>query len=145
MEFYKQYSGLIILLFVFYVIVIVYFKNTTENLEPIPQQQITVKQDTRYQYPLTPPVNPNVYRTELINSIHVTNDLYSNQTYDTNNKVLNDNPSGPTNQLDYSGGSCSLIKIPLQLNEPYNEQLRSQDILITPYNRIKYSTTADCF
>ena len=31
--------------------------------------------------------------------------------------------------------------IPLQMNEPFNEQLRSQEVMITPYNRIKYNIT----
>jgi hypothetical protein len=32
-----------------------------------------------------------------------------------------------------------MIEIPLQMNYPNdNEQLRSQKILVTPYNKIKY-------
>jgi hypothetical protein len=33
----------------------------------------------------------------------------------------------------------TLLEIPLQLNDPYNEPLRSQMQLITPYNKVKYS------
>jgi hypothetical protein len=42
-----------------------------------------------------------------------------------------------TNQLLYSGGMNNLIKIPLQTID--SSMLRTQDVLITPYNRIKYS------
>jgi hypothetical protein len=50
--------------------------------------------------------------------------------------------TSPANELIYSGGYTQLLKIPLQMNEPNSfEQLRSQDVLITPYNRIKYSNT----
>ena len=31
-----------------------------------------------------------------------------------------------------------MIKIPLQYNEPYDEPLRTQNILINDYNVIKY-------
>jgi len=87
--------------------------------------------DTRYDYPNTPPVNPNVYKTLIVSSEPVNSDLYDGTDVDS------------TNQLNYSGGSTQLLKIPLQFNEPYNEQLRSQEVLITPYNRIKYNTTTD--
>ena len=66
--------------------------------------------DTRYSYPMLAPVNPIVRNTTI----------------------------GP--KEEYSGGYSELLKIPLQMNDPNNmEQLRSQNILITPYNRIKYS------
>ena len=67
--------------------------------------------DTRYMYPLLAPVNPIVREATI----------------------------GP--KEEYSGGYAELLKIPLQMNDPNNsEQLRSQNILITPYNRIKYSS-----
>ena len=74
----------------------------------------------------------------MLNSIPTNNDLYTTQNYSTNDYDLNQPINNNTNQLNYSGGSTQLIKIPLQMNEPYNEQLRSQEILITPYNKIKY-------
>ena len=143
-ENYKTYLSLIVLLLIFYIVIVVYLKNTTQQsfgeVTPSPSPEpVKVNQDTRYQFPLTPPVNPMIYRTEIINGSVANSDLYTNQDYSSEYKILGDNNSQDTNQLDYSGGSCSLIKIPLQMNEPYNEQLRSQDVLITPYNRVKYS------
>jgi hypothetical protein len=80
--------------------------------------------DSRYKYPLLPPVNTNVMNSVIKNDIPFSNP-----------------DSGPGNQLVYSGGTNQLIQIPLQYNDPFQpEQLRSQNILITPYNRIKYST-----
>jgi len=43
------------------------------------------------------------------------------------------------NLLNYSGGTALLIKTPLQINDPnQTEILRSQETLVTPYNKIKY-------
>ena len=82
-----------------------------------------LSQDSRYEYPLNPPVNPIVNQSVVENIIPVPNELN-------------------TNELVYSGGTNQLLKIPLQMNDPnLNEQLRSQNVLITPYNEIKYSTT----
>jgi len=94
--------------------------------------------DTRYEYPLTPPVNPIVYKSEIVNNIPANSDLFTTQEYGTNEYILNQPIVDNTNQLNYSGGSTQLIKIPLQFNDPTGEQLRTQEILITPYNRIKY-------
>ena len=70
--------------------------------------------DTRYSFPYSPPVNPNV----SMNTIN--------------------------NKISYSGGYTQLLNIPLQMNDPNNsEPLRSQNVLITPYNRVKYSSN-DC-
>jgi hypothetical protein len=88
--------------------------NSTSITEPY-------RLDTRYRYPTSPPVNPNVLQTTLVDTFSGSADLYG---------------SVASNLLDNN----ELIKIPLQYNVPYNEQLRSQEILITPYNRIKYST-----
>ena len=77
--------------------------------------------DTRYRFPTSPPVNTNVLETTLIDTFPGSAELYG---------------SVVPNLLDNN----ELIKVPLQYNVPYNEQLRSQNILITPYNRIKYST-----
>jgi hypothetical protein len=85
--------------------------------------------DTRYRYPTLPPVNPNIKKSILLKVIPANSDLYSPLG----------NIGSPTNQLEYSGGTSEIIKIPLQMNVPYDEQLRSQEILITDYNKIKYS------
>jgi hypothetical protein len=105
----------------------------------VPQQAIkeVYKLDTRYKYPTLPPVNPNIHQAVVLNSVPAEHDLFSKQEL-VNGYILNQNENGSTNQLDYSGGTTQLIKIPLQMNDPYNEQLRSQEILITPYNTIKY-------
>jgi len=137
-----DYSYLFFILAAFYIVVILFFKTkpvqTVENFEET--KKVTVNQDTRYQFPLTPPVNPNIYGTEIQTVSPTNSDLYSDEEYLQHGKLLNQGNTNGTNQLSYSGGNCSLIKIPLQMNDPYNEQLRSQDILVTPYNRIKYST-----
>jgi len=93
--------------------------------------------DTRYNFPTTPPVNPNIYQSVVLNSVPAEAGLYSNQEM-IRGYILNENKPVETNQLDYSGGTTQLIKIPLQMNDPYNEQLRSPEILITPYNTVKY-------
>ena len=96
--------------------------------------------DTRFEYPTVAPVNPIAHKTLTVNRVPVDHGLFSNQEncqsyiLDQNNRL----PPNITNQLDYSGGTTQLLKIPLQMNEPYNEQLRTQEVLITPYNRIKY-------
>jgi hypothetical protein len=99
------------------------------------------KLDTRYNFPTVPPVNPMSYKTLLLDQIPVDKDLYSNQEHVDGFILDQNNFKTKTNQLNYSGGTTQMIKIPLQMNEPFEEQLRSQEILITPYNRIKYSTT----
>jgi hypothetical protein len=82
--------------------------------------------DSRYIFPYNPPVNPMVFNSLTYEAIPVQQDLFG--------------PGQEGNELEYSGGTTELVKIPLQYNMPYNEALRTQDILITPYNRIKYST-----
>ena len=97
--------------------------------------------DSRYQYPYNPPVNPVTRETVIKKNIKASPDLYFTQTYDSQNTLIDSPPQESTNELYYSGGLNQMIQIPLQFNNPYEpEQLRSQDILITPYNRIKYST-----
>ena len=136
-------------LIVFFTIIVVYSKNKDIKqgfqeeplLKPLNEQNGDVyKLDTRYDFPNVPPVNPMVYRTEILNNVPADRGLYSNQEY-IKEFILDENQELKTNQLNYSGGTTQIIKIPLQMNEPYNEQLRSQEVLITPYNRIKYSTT----
>jgi len=132
-------------LIVFFTMYLFYLKNTkqqfaeNEKVEKVEKGEV-YNLDTRYDFPTNSPVNPNVYRTEILNNVPVDRDLYSNQEF-IKEYILDQNRDVETNQLNYSGGTTQLIKIPLQMNNPYNEQLRSQEILITPYNRIKYSTT----
>ena len=93
--------------------------------------------DSRYQFGLLPPVN-TTFGPIKKDTLPVDEDLYTVQPYTTVDYILDqDHPTG-TNELIYSGGQTQLIKIPLQMNDPYNEPLRSQDILVTPYNRVKY-------
>jgi hypothetical protein len=96
-------------------------------------------EDTRIFYPLQPPVNPNIRKARKLNKISSDSDLYNNQDYSSPEYLLNV-PGVETNQLIYSGGKAKMLQIPLQFNEPYNEQLRSQEILITPYNCVKYGS-----
>ena len=112
------------------------FSNTLDQVDPVDEIH---RLDTRYRFPTVPPVNPVTYKTMVLNEIPADKDLYSNQEYIS--EFILDQNDNLTNQLNYSGGTTQMIKIPLQMNEPFNEQLRSQEILITPYNRIKYSTT----
>ena len=93
-------------------------------------------QDTRMEAPLLPPVNPIVRKRIITNTSPANSELYSGQTYETGYHLLDTPPVENTNELN----GLKLIKIPLQFNEPYTDQLRSQDILITPYNKVKYGT-----
>jgi hypothetical protein len=156
MENIDNYLRLLIALMMFYLVFMVYLKyNTPQPFTPVSsgipnitsmQNRPVIKQqpniyetdDTRMQYPLLPPVNPNVRNRLIKKSVNADPDLYNVQSYDTDKFIL-DTPSGQnTNQLLYSGGNATLLEIPLQFNEPFNEQLRSQEILITPYNQNKY-------
>ena len=122
------------------------FTNTVQSpIVTTPVEENINKLDTRYQFPTVPPVNPNIYKSVIVNSVPAESGLFSNQEMIANGYVLGQNggENGGTNQLNYSGGTNQLIKIPLQTNDPFNEQLRSQNILITPYNKIKYKTTTD--
>jgi hypothetical protein len=112
-----------------------------KSTQPESVEKQVYQLDTRNEYPTVPPVNPVMYNAVLINSIPVDKGLYSQQDPTSFGYNIDENQNiQATNQLEYSGGSTQLLKIPLQMNEPYNEQLRSQDILITPYNKIKYGT-----
>ena len=112
------------------------------NILPTPSGDPNVYlRDSRYIYPYNPPVNPITRQTVIKKEIPASPDLYFTQTYTTDNALIGPQPQEPTNELYYSGGLNQMIEIPLQFNEPYEpEQLRSQKVLITPYNRIKYST-----
>ena len=105
---------------------------TPEDVLPKPMEPFNVYQfDSRYQFPTMPPVNPMVSGSSVYDNIPVSPDL---------------DPSimgQQTNKLEYSGGSSKLIKIPLQynVNDSQNlEYLRTQDVLVTPYNKIKYGS-----
>ena len=138
----KFYLIILVTLLVFFGLS-VYFKPSSqfgkvETPSTVIEKEV-YKLDTRFDYPTVPPVNPMIYKAVVLNQMSTDPDLYSNQEM-TDGYILNEMSDRQTNQLDYSGGSTELIKIPLQFNEPYNEQLRSQEILITPYNRIKYKS-----
>ena len=146
------YLGIIIILLIFFCVILLclrFSKFVPVNIPGIntPRiKKVSISEDpeihwsdSRYSYPLSPPVNPIVKKSILKKTIPVNSDLSVNSEYTLNDSDNNDY-SG--NLLDYSGGSTELLQIPLQMNEPNSfEQLRSQDILITPYNRVKYSNS----
>ena len=103
-------------------------------------QQDTHMLDTRYTYPYSPPVNPMVKESIIYTTLPANEDLYTQGGYETNYSILEQPPNGTTNQLDYSGGKTQMIVVPLQKNYPYDENVRSNNILITPYNINKYGT-----
>jgi hypothetical protein len=139
------YLQILLVLLVFYCFVLLYVRLTSKftDLKDIGVIDEVLPLDTRYKFPLLSPVIPLVYSAEILDTVQPSSDLYSSQDPGMF-KLLNQPQSGKLNELDYSGGKTQLIKIPLQINEPYNEPLRSQDILITPYNRIKYSVSGNC-
>ena len=157
MENINNYLIIIVGLMSFYVCLMMYLKyrNRMSSFTPVssgipnvesepgeiimkPEKNIYETEDTRMQYPLLPPVNPNVRNRKIVSDIPANPNLYSNQDYSSKEYLLDTPPAENTNQLVYSGGDTQMIKVPLQYNYPYNEQLRSQDILITPYNIVKY-------
>ena len=114
------------------------YKGEDEKLEY--QQNTYVSEDTRQQFSDLPPVNPMVRKTKTITSLQSSPDLFTDQPYNSKFSIL-DMPTSPSNQLLYSGGETSMLEIPLQMNYPNDdEQLRSQKILVTPYNKIKYGS-----
>ena len=84
--------------------------------------------DSRNTYPNNPPVAENVMSSVIQSVIPASSDIYF---------PFEDSDQIQTNQLLYSGGLNNLIKIPLQTID--SSMFRTQDILITPYNIIKYS------
>ena len=158
MENLNDYLSIIASLLAFYVIVLLFlkymYKQTFTPVESgipdvahlpelIPltaEPNVYETEDTRMQYPLLPPVSPMVRDRVIRKDIPANSDLYSSQTYTTKDYVLDTPPTPNTNELVYSGGDTQMISIPLQYNYPFNEQLRSNNILITPYNKIKYGT-----
>ena len=92
--------------------------------------------DSRYKFHESSPVNPTTEKSVVYGTSIPSGEMY--YPFDQSKGFKWDS----LNQLNYSGGNTQLLRIPLQMNEPNsNEMLRSQDILITPYNRIKYSNT----
>jgi hypothetical protein len=91
-------------------------------------------------YPLLPPVNPMARNRIVKYDIPASPQLYNNQPYESTEYLLDTPPDKFTNELVYSGGDTQLISVPLQYNYPYDETLRAQDILITPYNKVKFGT-----
>jgi|APCry1669190156_1035279.scaffolds.fasta_scaffold19161_2 hypothetical protein len=95
--------------------------------------------DTRYVYSTLPPVNPMVNYSTVLTSIPAEYDLYTTEGYHSFDGNELDVPYDPnTNQLYYSGGNTTMINIPLQMNDPFDEPLRSHTVLVTDYNKIKY-------
>jgi hypothetical protein len=118
------------------------FENGPPVKEPLPvikEEPPVYKRDSRYVYSTLPPVNVNVDSSVVQTSIPVEYDLYTTQGCIA--QTLLDQPADDhTNQLVYSGGDTQMITIPLQDNYPYNEALRTQKVLVTPYNKVKYGT-----
>jgi len=108
------------------VVVIIYLYRRKSNFQAVPEQteQLIKENNTwdplhnesRYRYPYSPPVHPQMEELTITDILP---------------------KSYPPEVAE--GLSSELINIPLQYNDPTREQLRSQPILITPYNRIKYS------
>ena len=97
--------------------------------------------DSRYVYQYDPPVNPITGLSKIVDTLSPSPDLYTpfNNFYDVNDSEHSILDNQGLNELNYSGGSTKLIKIPLQMNAPNEyEQLRSQNVLVTPYNKNKY-------
>ena len=165
-KFYLKLAGGLLLFFTCIIIYIKYTKrkkdskftavelpnidNTVNNNEEINNNVKNVNvnvyetEDTRMGNPLSIPANPIVRKRIKQTVLPASSELYSNQPYNTPYYLLDTPPAQNTNQLIYSGGETTIIKSPLQFNYPYDEQLRSQDIMITPYNRIKYGDARNC-
>ena len=152
----ENYLIIVVSLMVFFLVVMIYLRYFYSKFTPtdIPgikslDNGIVLKQepnvykteDTRMDYSELPPVNPIVKKSKLYSVIPANSDLYTSSDILSDIPLLNEPPVKNTNQLIYSGGKNQMISIPLQMNEPHNnEQLRSQKILVTPYNKIKYGT-----
>ena len=154
MENLNKYLLLIIILISFYLSVLIYlkyfYKKSQSNFSPVDSKipdtenknidldlefepNVYETEDTRIQYPALPPVNPIVRKRVIIDSEPVNQDLFT--PYFDNFSVLDTPPTPNTNELNGN----NLIEIPLQMNYPNeNEILRSQKILVTDYNKIKY-------
>ncbi len=130
------YLGVAVSLIAFYFCIIIYLRNQGNfrdipGIPPVTQKDnlsnSPLEEDTRYKYPNNPPVNP-IVKKSIIQTVVPANDTFGT-------------PLEETNTLLYSGGLGELIKIPLQMNVPEKEMLRSYNVLITPYNKVKYSNS----
>ena len=101
------------------------------NIDLKAEPNVYQTEDTRIQFSALPPVNPMVRKGTIINSKPVNQDLYT--PYSGNFSVLDTPPTPNTNELNGN----TMIDIPLQMNSP-DEVLRSQKILVTDYNKVKY-------
>jgi hypothetical protein len=144
------YLGITISLLVFFCAVLLYLK-FTDKFQVVPDKKEKVvsfddnvnvyQYDSRYKYEYEPPVNPITELSHILDKIVPSKELYTpfNNFYEINDSDHSILENKNLNELDYSGGSTKLIKIPLQMNVPNDyEQLRSQNVLITPYNKNKY-------
>jgi len=136
--------AILAILIAFFVIIAIYLKFNYQQFSPcIPKTKKQVKihdkivheLDSRYRYPELPPANPIVNGSYVETFSPSSSDLYSRQTYTSRYALLNQPDIGNANDLNEN---VSIIKIPLQYNEPYEEPLRSQAILVNDYNKIKY-------
>ena len=144
MENINNYLLILAGLIAFFAVVVVYLKfnyqrftNVEDSLSPIQvvkpfnkdylytNFQDVQKEDTRYKWNYLPPANPVVNRSVR-------------QTFVPASAGLSFCEENNSNLLEYSGGTSQLLSLPLQFNEPNNEMLRSYDVLVTDYNRIKY-------
>ena len=141
METINNYLLLIIILISFFIIILVYVKyfyKKNSKFSAIDktgaEPNVYQTEDTRMQFSALPPVNPIVRKRVIIDSEPVNQDLFT-PYFDTGFSILDTPPTPNTNELNDN----IMIKIPLQMNYPNdNEQLRSQKILVTDYNKIKY-------
>jgi hypothetical protein len=160
MENVNYYLFLIAALMVFYYLIMLYIRHNYNrpkfsplNLNLNQQEPTRVEKrvekkeihsgldlgDTRLEYPLLPPVNPMARNSKVKNVIKSDPGLYSVQSHNILQGVdLEIPPATDTNELVYSGGSTQMIEIPLQYNDPYSEPLRTQNVLVTPFNKSKY-------
>ena len=138
--------AILAILIAFFVIIAIYLKFNYQKFSPIQiipktkkqvkfQDKIVHELDSRYRYPELPPANPMVDGTYVETFSPSSSDLYSRQTYTSRYALLNQPDINGANDLN---NNVSIIKIPLQYNEPYEEPLRSQAILVNDYNKIKY-------
>ena len=116
----------------FFMCMIIYLKSyyPKQSFENIYQTE-----DTRMKYSKLPPVNPMVLDSKLINNLPASPVLFNDGPLPNTNFLVSNTENSNLLQMD---GVNQMIQIPLQMNNPYNEPLRTYDVLVTPYNKIKY-------
>ena len=93
--------------------------------------------DTRRVYPLVAPVNPKMLRnTRIIQSEPVSPYLFTRQEYSDEYYELDQPEIGYSNQLN---NNKAIFEMPLQIDNKTKDFIRTQDIMVTPYNYIKYN------